>query len=50
MFSDPKAVVADIDAMNWITETAVLLTSSPYQWIDQASSGQKKFYRTFLLP
>lgn len=38
------------DTTNWNTETTILLTSSPYLWIDPNSLGQKKFYRAFLLP
>jgi hypothetical protein len=34
----------------WKLETTVLLTSSPYLWIDPNPLGQKKFYRAFLLP
>lgn len=38
------------DTTNWNTETTILLTSSPYLWIDPISLGQKKFYRAFLMP
>jgi NHL repeat len=38
------------DLSNWNPETTVLLTQSPYLWIDQQGLGQKKFYRAFLLP
>jgi hypothetical protein len=38
------------DMSTWRTEATILLTSSPYLWIDQSGLGRKKFYRTFLLP
>jgi hypothetical protein len=34
----------------WNVEATILLTSSPYLWIDQQGLGQKKFYRAVLLP
>jgi hypothetical protein len=38
------------DMTNWTTQTTLLLTSSPYLWIDQAPMSGNKFYRAFLLP
>ena len=38
------------DMTNWNTVTTVLLTSSPYLWIDQNPIAGKKFYRAVLLP
>jgi len=38
------------DMSTWRAETTILLTSSPYLWIDPNALGQKKFYRAFLLP
>ena len=38
------------DMSTWHAETTILLTSSPYLWIDPNALGQKKFYRAFLLP
>ncbi len=43
-------VESSTNASTWRTEATLLLTSSPYQWIDQNSLGQRKFYRAFLLP
>jgi sugar lactone lactonase YvrE len=34
----------------WTTRTTVLLTSSPYLWIDQNPASGNKFYRALLLP
>jgi hypothetical protein len=38
------------DLKAWQFETTLLLTSSPYLWLDQTALGQRKFYRAFLLP
>jgi len=38
------------DLKAWLIETTLLLTSSPYLWLDQTALGQRKFYRAFLLP
>jgi len=38
------------DLKAWQVETTLLLTSSPYLWLDQTALGQRKFYRAFLLP
>ena len=35
---------------NWTTRTTLLLTASPYLWIDQIPISGSKFYRAFLLP
>lgn len=35
---------------NWSAEANVLLTSTPYLWLDESAPGQTKYYRTFLLP
>jgi hypothetical protein len=43
-------IESSLNMTNWTTETTILLTSSPYLWIDPISLGQKKFYRAFLLP
>jgi hypothetical protein len=38
------------DMTNWTTRATLLLTSSPYLWIDQNPVSGNKFYRAFLLP
>ena len=38
------------DFTNWTAATTLLLTGSPYLWIDQNAIGQRKFYRAYLLP
>jgi sugar lactone lactonase YvrE len=38
------------DMNQWSTVTTLLLTSSPYLWIDQNPTAGSKFYRAFLLP
>jgi hypothetical protein len=38
------------DMNAWSTVTALLLTSSPYLWIDQNPVSGNKFYRAVLLP
>lgn len=38
------------DTTNWTTRATLLLTSSPYLWIDQNPVGGSKFYRALLLP
>ena len=38
------------DLKAWQIETTLLLTSSPYLWLDQTALGQRKFYRAFRLP
>ncbi len=38
------------DMTNWTTRTTLLLTSSPYLWIDQNPVSGNKFYRAMLLP
>jgi len=43
-------IESSLDMTNWNTETTILLTSSPYLWIDPNSLRQKQFYRAFLLP
>ncbi len=43
-------VEASTDAENWATETTILLTKTPYLWIDENAVTEKKFYRAFLLP
>jgi sugar lactone lactonase YvrE len=43
-------VQASPDMSNWTTRTTMLLTSSPYLWIDQNPVSGNKFYRAFLLP
>jgi sugar lactone lactonase YvrE len=35
---------------NWVPEATILLSSSPYLWIDPNTVGPKNFYRAFLLP
>jgi hypothetical protein len=41
--SSPKMI-------NWTTRATLLLTASPYLWIDQTPVSGNKFYRAFLLP
>lgn len=43
-------VQSSADMTNWITRTTLLLTASPYLWIDQNPVSGNKFYRAFLLP
>ena len=38
------------DMTNWTTRTTLLLTSSPYLWIDTNPVSGNKFYRALLLP
>ncbi len=38
------------DMATWSTAATVLLTASPYLWLDQNAVGGEKFYRAFLLP
>jgi hypothetical protein len=38
------------DMTNWTTSTTLLLTSSPYLWIDQNPVAGSAFYRALLLP
>jgi len=38
------------DMTNWTTRATLLLTSSPYLWIDQNPVSGNKFYRALLLP
>lgn len=38
------------DMTNWTTRATLLLTSSPYLWIDQNPVNGNKFYRAVLLP
>jgi len=38
------------DMATWTTRATVLLTSSPYLWIDQNPTSGNKFYRALLLP
>jgi hypothetical protein len=38
------------DMTNWTIRATLLLTSSPYFWIDQNSESGSKFYRALLLP
>ena len=43
-------IQASPDMNTWSTVTTLLLTSSPYLWIDQNSVRGNKFYRALLLP
>ena len=43
-------IQASPDLNAWNTVATVLLTSSPYLWIDQNPVGGNKFYRAVLLP
>lgn len=43
-------VESSTDMSSWNTETTILLTLSPYLWIDESALGQKKLYRAILLP
>jgi hypothetical protein len=38
------------DMTNWTTRSSLLLSSSPYLWIDQNPLSRNKFYRALLLP
>lgn len=43
-------VQSSVDMANWTTRATLLLTASPYLWIDPAGTAGKGFYRAFLLP
>jgi hypothetical protein len=43
-------VESSADMSTWHPETTILLTSSPYLWIDPNALGQKRYYRALLLP
>jgi sugar lactone lactonase YvrE len=43
-------VESSTNLSNWISEATILLTRTPYPWIDENGEGQKKFYRAILLP
>lgn len=38
------------DMSNWVTRATLLLTSTPYIWLDQNPIAGNKFYRALLLP
>lgn len=38
------------DMNSWSTKASILLTSSPYFWVDQNPIASNKFYRALLLP
>ncbi len=44
-------IESSADMISWRVEDTVLLTSSPFRWLDPiAVGGPKKYYRAFLLP
>jgi secreted PhoX family phosphatase len=43
-------IQASTNMTTWSTVATLLLTSSPFLWIDTSSIGGTKFYRAFLLP
>jgi len=43
-------IEASPDMTNWNTTATILLTASPYLWLDQNPVAGSKFYRAFLLP
>jgi hypothetical protein len=43
-------IESSLDMTNWTAEETILLTGSPFLWIDRSGLTQKKFYRAFLLP
>lgn len=43
-------IESSLDMIKWTTEDTILLTGSPFLWIDRSGLTQKKFYRAFLLP
>ncbi len=43
-------VQSSADMTNWTTRATLLLTSSPFLWIDQNPVSGNKFYRALLLP
>jgi hypothetical protein len=43
-------VQSSANTSNWTTRATLLLTSSPYLWIDQNPVSGNKFYRALLLP
>jgi hypothetical protein len=38
------------DAASWVPEITLLLTRTPYLWLDENAVSGNKFYRAFLLP
>jgi hypothetical protein len=43
-------IQSSTDMNNWNTVATLLLTTSPYEWIDPNPMGGSKFYRALLLP
>jgi NHL repeat-containing protein len=43
-------IQSSTDMNNWNPVAAIILTTSPYLWIDQSGVSQNKFYRALLLP
>ena len=43
-------IESSADMTNWTTRAMLLLTSSPYLWIDQNPVSGNKFFRAWLLP
>lgn len=43
-------IQSSFDMITWTTRATVLLTSSPYLWIDQNPIAGNKFYQALLLP
>jgi hypothetical protein len=43
-------IESSVNLTNWTQETIVLLTSTPYLWVDVTAQAQTKYYRTLLLP
>jgi sugar lactone lactonase YvrE len=43
-------IQASADLATWSTAASIVLTSSPYLWIDQNPVSGRKFYRAVLLP
>ena len=43
-------IQSSTDMSTWNPASTILLTSSPYLWIDLNAVNGKKFYRAYLLP
>ena len=43
-------IQSSTDMSTWTTRATILLSTSPYLWIDQNPVGGNKFYRSLLLP
>jgi hypothetical protein len=44
------SILSSSDLINWNPEATIILTSSPFAWIDPKALGQRKYYQALLLP